>query len=61
MRQALMLISILILSTGLYLKYFYDVPDEQIAINFFTSWFLIIIGTAGVLMNIFGLVANLNF
>jgi len=41
------------LGFGLYLKLFYDVPDSEMQVNFFTSWFLIIVGAASMLMNLF--------
>jgi hypothetical protein len=53
MRQIFFFISLIVLGFGLYLKFFYDVPDAQTAINFFVSWFLIIIGISSVLMNLF--------
>jgi len=33
--------------------FFYDVPDVQANINFFTSWFLVIVGVASLLVNLF--------
>ncbi len=53
MKQIFMFISISIICSGLYLKFFYDVPDTQEQINFFVSWFLIIIGTSSLLINVF--------
>ncbi len=53
MRQIFLFISLGVLGFGLYLQFFYDVPDAQITINFFTSWFLIIIGISSLLMNLF--------
>jgi len=53
MKQALFFISLALLGTGIYLKFFYDVPDTAETINFFTSWFFIIIGTAALLANAF--------
>ncbi len=53
MRQIFLFISLGVLGFGLYLRFFYDVPDAQITINFFTSWFLIIVGGASLLMNLF--------
>ncbi len=53
MKQIFLFISIAIICIGLYLKLFYDVPDAQEQINFFVSWFLIIIGTASLLINVF--------
>lgn len=53
MKQIFLFIAIAIIGLGLYLKYFYDVPDSQAAINFFVSWFFIIVGVAGLLVNIF--------
>ncbi len=53
MRQIFLFVSLAVLGFGIYLKYFYDVPDNQIQINFFVSWFLIIVGGASILMNLF--------
>lgn len=53
MKQIFLFVSIAIICVGLYLKLFYDVPDAQEQINFFVSWFLIIIGTGSLLTNIF--------
>jgi vacuolar-type H+-ATPase subunit I/STV1 len=53
MKNIFYFISLALLSFGLYLKYFYDVPDVQETVNFFTSWFFIIIGIASILINIF--------
>ncbi len=53
MRQIFLFISLAVLGFGLYLKFFYDVPDSQMQINFFASWFLIIVGIASLLMNLF--------
>ena len=53
MRQIFLFVSLAIIGFGLYLKFFYDTPDEQIAINFFVSWFLIIVGASSLLMNLF--------
>ncbi len=53
MRQIFLFVSLAVLGFGIYLKYFYDVPDAQIQINFFVSWFLIIVGGASILMNLF--------
>ena len=53
MRQIFLFVSLAVLGFGLYLKFFYDVPDPQIQINFFVSWFLIIIAIASLLMNLF--------
>jgi hypothetical protein len=46
-------VSLAIIGFGLYLKFFYDTPDDQITINFFVSWFLIIVGSSSLLMNLF--------
>jgi hypothetical protein len=46
-------ISLVLVGVGLYLKYCYDVPDVQEKVNFFTSWFFIIIGIASLLINLF--------
>ena len=53
MRQIFLFVSLAIIGFGLYLKFFYDAPDEQIIINFFVSWFLIIVGTSSLLTNLF--------
>ena len=53
MRQILFFISLAVLAFGLYLKFFHDVPDTQEAINFFVSWFLIIVSISGMLVNMF--------
>jgi hypothetical protein len=53
MRQVFLFISLAIVSAGIYLKFFYDVPDNQEVINFFVSWFLIIIGISSALINLF--------
>jgi len=52
MRQIFLFVSLAIVGFGLYLKFFYDVPDAQITINFFVGWFLIIVGVSSLLMNI---------
>ncbi len=53
MKQIFLFISLAVLGFGLYLNIFYDVPDAQITINFFVSWFLIIVGVASILVNLF--------
>lgn len=53
MRQIFFFIALAVLGFGLYVKFFYDVPDNQATINFFVSGFLIIIGIASILMNVF--------
>ena len=53
MRQVFLFVSLAIIGVGLYLKFFYDVPDVQESINFFTSWFFIITGTSSLLINLF--------
>ena len=53
MKQVFFFISLAVLGFGLYLKLFYDVPDAQTDINFFVSWFLIIVGVASMLINLF--------
>ena len=53
MRQIFLFVSLAIVGFGLYLKFFYDTPDDQITINFFVSLFLIIVGTASLLTNLF--------
>jgi hypothetical protein len=52
MRQIFLFVSLAVIGFGLYLKFFYDTPDEQITINFFVSWFLIIVGASSLLMNV---------
>ncbi|MDD5673977.1 MAG: hypothetical protein PHC61_07440 [Chitinivibrionales bacterium] len=49
----MLFISMAVIGGGLYLKFFYDVPDSQTQINFFVSWFFIILGVGGVLVDIF--------
>ncbi len=53
MKQIFLFVSLAVLGFGAYLKFFYDVPDSQIQINFFVGWFLIIVGIASLLMNLF--------
>jgi len=53
MRRIYLFIALVILGFGLFLKFFYDVPDAKETINFFTSWFFIIIGIASLLINLF--------
>jgi dipeptide/tripeptide permease len=53
MKQIFLFISLAVLAVGLYLKFFYDVPDAQEQINFFVSWFFIIIGLGSLLANLF--------
>ncbi len=53
MRQIFIFLSLIVLGFGLYLRFFYDVPDSQMQINFFISWFLIIVGVSSLLMNLF--------
>ena len=53
MKQVFLFISLAIVGAGIYLKFFYDVPDNQEVINFFVSWFLIIIGISSMLINVF--------
>ncbi len=53
MKQIFLFLSIAIICIGLYLRLFYDVPDAQEQINFFVSWFLIIIGAGSLLINVF--------
>jgi hypothetical protein len=51
MRWLALLLSVVALAIGLYLKFFNDVPDSQEQINFFVSGFLIILGIGSALMN----------
>ena len=53
MKQIFLFISLIVIGIGAYLKFFYDVPDSQEAINFFVSWFLIVVGIASLLINLF--------
>jgi len=53
MKQIFLFISLAVLVAGLYMKFFYDVPDSQENINFFVSWFLIIMSISSFLINIF--------
>lgn len=48
-----MFVSLAVCGLGLYLKFFYDVPDSQMRVNLFVSWFLIVIGVSSLLMNLF--------
>ncbi|MCX6645940.1 MAG: hypothetical protein NTY09_06250 [bacterium] len=52
MKQISLFISLIIIGAGLYLKFIYDVPDNQETINFFVSWFMIIIGISSLLVNL---------
>lgn len=52
MKQIFLFISLIVIGAGIYLKYFYDVPDSQVEINFFVSWFLIIVGISSLLINV---------
>jgi hypothetical protein len=53
MKQIFLFISLALIGLGIYFKYFYDVPDVQETVNFFTSWFFIIVGGAGLLISLF--------
>ncbi len=53
MRQIFLFVSLAIIGFGLYLKFFYDTPDAQMTINFFVGWFLVIVGTSSLLINLF--------
>jgi hypothetical protein len=53
MKQIFLFISLAVIGAGLYLKFLYDVPDSQEAVNFFVSWFLIIVGLSSLLINLF--------
>jgi ABC-type transport system involved in cytochrome c biogenesis permease subunit len=53
MKQVFLFISLIIVGAGIYLKFFYDVPDSQTGINFFVSWFFVIVGVSSLLINIF--------
>ncbi len=53
MRLVFLIVALALLGIGFYLKFFYDVPDAQESINFFTSWFFIIVGAGAVLANLF--------
>jgi hypothetical protein len=52
MRLVFLVLSLVVLCAGLYLKLVYAVPDGQETINFFTSGFLMIVGTSGLLVNL---------
>jgi len=52
MKQIFLFVSIFLVGVGFYLMYFYDVPDEQATINFFVSWFLMIVGISSLLINV---------
>lgn len=53
MKPIFLFISLAVIGFGLYLNLFYDVPDSEEKINFFTSWFLVIIGVSSLLVNLF--------
>ncbi len=53
MKQIFLFISLAVIGVGLYLMYFYDVPDSQVSINFFVSWFFVIVGVSSLLTNLF--------
>jgi uncharacterized membrane protein HdeD (DUF308 family) len=53
MKIIFLLLSVIISGFGIYLVYFYDVPDTKETINFFTGWFLVITGIASLLVNMF--------
>jgi predicted oxidoreductase (fatty acid repression mutant protein) len=52
-KQIFVFLSLLVVGVGAYLKFFNDVPDNQEQINFFVSWFLIIVGISSLLINLF--------
>lgn len=52
MRRIFGFLSLAVLGLGIYLKVAYDVPDSQETLNFFVSGFLMIIGGAGLLINL---------
>jgi hypothetical protein len=52
-KQIFLFLSLLVVGVGAYLTFFYDVPDNQEQINFFVSWFLIIVGISSLLINLF--------
>ena len=53
MRQIFLFIALIVLGFGIYLWRFYDVPDNQLMINFYVSRFLVIAAGASILMNLF--------
>jgi len=53
MKNIFFFISLIVLCIGIYLKFIYDVPDNQESINFFVSWFLIIVSISSMLINLF--------
>ena len=53
MRQIFFFIALALVGFGVFLKVFYDVPDAQETVNFFTSWFFIIVGAASALIVVF--------
>ncbi len=53
MKHAFLFVSLAVIAAGVYLDLFFDVPDSQVKINFFTSWVLIILGTSSFLVNLF--------
>lgn len=52
MRPVFLVLSLVVLIAGLYLKFVYDVPDGQETINFVVSGFLMIVGASGLLVNL---------
>jgi hypothetical protein len=52
-KQIFILVSLVVLGCGIYLKFFYDVPDDQETTNFFVSGFLMITGISTLLINLF--------
>ncbi len=52
MRLVFLVLSLVVLIAGLYLKFVYDVPDGQESINLFVSGFLMIVGTSSLLVNL---------
>jgi hypothetical protein len=52
MRQIFFFITLAILVFGLYLKFFYDVPDIQEVTNMWVSWLLLILGIMGIVVSV---------
>jgi hypothetical protein len=51
-KQIFLFVSLVVIGAGVYLKFIYDVPDNQEEINFFVSWFLMIVGVSSLLINL---------
>jgi len=45
------ILSALLILTGIYLMFFYDVPDSEEVTNMWVSWFLLILGIIGLVVS----------